>query len=259
MAKASYIGVDNLAKKFKKAYFSPSGVAKKVKKIYIGINDVAELCYEANDGIAISSLPKLTLIKINKSGVATDFLILKHNYTSGRTLILQNECNSVVKYGSGGDKSGFWQNSSLRTWLNSTYLNYFSSFVKELISTTTYKVVDTTKTLVSYSSAIFCLSAKELGSSNANWSSSEGSSLGLSTANKKAYYQGNLVRWWTRSATIASGYSANASACAVTTSGSLSDVNTSTTTYNRPCFTLPGTALVMPTQNADGSYTLIEQ
>ena len=46
MAKAVYVGIDNIARKIKGAYIGVDGVARKVKKAYIGIDGVAQLCYE---------------------------------------------------------------------------------------------------------------------------------------------------------------------------------------------------------------------
>lgn len=48
MAKAMYIGVDNKARKVKKAYIGVDGKARKVKKIYVGVNGVARLCWSGS-------------------------------------------------------------------------------------------------------------------------------------------------------------------------------------------------------------------
>lgn len=45
MAKAMYVGVNNVARKVKKVYVGVNGVARKVKKIYVGVNGVARLCW----------------------------------------------------------------------------------------------------------------------------------------------------------------------------------------------------------------------
>ena len=41
MAKSMYVGVDNLARKIKKAYVGIDGVARKIKKAYVGVNGIA--------------------------------------------------------------------------------------------------------------------------------------------------------------------------------------------------------------------------
>lgn len=49
MAKGGYIGVDDKARKIKKAYIGVNGVARKVKKAYIGVDGVAQLVYTCGE------------------------------------------------------------------------------------------------------------------------------------------------------------------------------------------------------------------
>lgn len=47
MSKEFYIGINNIARKIKKAYIGVDGEARKIKKIYIGVDSVAQLFYES--------------------------------------------------------------------------------------------------------------------------------------------------------------------------------------------------------------------
>lgn len=49
MSKATYIGVDDVARKVKKMYVGVDGVARKVRKAYIGVDGVAQLVYSAEE------------------------------------------------------------------------------------------------------------------------------------------------------------------------------------------------------------------
>ena len=52
MAKGFYIGVDNVARKCKKAYIGIDGVAKKIKKMYIGVAGKARLFFSGGGEIS---------------------------------------------------------------------------------------------------------------------------------------------------------------------------------------------------------------
>lgn len=52
MAKGSYAGVNNVAKKVKKVYVGVDGIARKVKKAYVGVNGIAKLCYSGAEKLA---------------------------------------------------------------------------------------------------------------------------------------------------------------------------------------------------------------
>ena len=47
MAKRSYVGVDNIARKVKKGYVGIDNKARKIKKAYIGVGDIARTVYSA--------------------------------------------------------------------------------------------------------------------------------------------------------------------------------------------------------------------
>lgn len=50
MAKAVYIGVQNIARKVKKVYIGVNGIARKVKKMYIGVAGIARCIYSGELG-----------------------------------------------------------------------------------------------------------------------------------------------------------------------------------------------------------------
>ena len=53
MAKACYIGVNNVARKVKSIYVGVGGIAKKVKKVYVGVGGVARECMSSGKSFSI--------------------------------------------------------------------------------------------------------------------------------------------------------------------------------------------------------------
>lgn len=59
MATRQYIGIDEKARRVRKAYIGIDNVARRIKKAYIGVNGVARLCYSANgpERVALLDFP----------------------------------------------------------------------------------------------------------------------------------------------------------------------------------------------------------
>ena len=66
MAKAMYIGINDAAKKIKKAYIGIDGIVRKIKKIYIGVDNSPKLCFVGGGGtISHSTATNLSAARSN--------------------------------------------------------------------------------------------------------------------------------------------------------------------------------------------------
>lgn len=232
-------------------------------------------------GIPLSEMAEGTLIAINRDGVATNHYLGKHDYEPelngyGRQLMISEECYNQQPFNSissGASPSIFYfQNTTIGVWLNDLYINKFSDAVQTMIGKTIipcrmqyYRYYQEDgwlyhSTIYKPELAVFLLSAKELGLSS-TIKNSCGTDLALSSQIRNI----NEVYWCREAFSDSRSYyegehSHTGTVDCVNTEGATSIVkNVNTTNGVRPCFTLPATALVNPTPNADGSYTLIEE
>ena len=265
----AYIGVSSKARKIKSIYVGVNGKARKVTKVYVGVNGVARLVYSASpDGLALSSLPVGTLIKLKENGTATPFYLACHNYESGlngsgRSLLVRKNCHTAgaASNGSTTTAKNTYAGNLMDTWHNSTYKPTLSANVQSLIGTTTFYYTPGGATsgiatqVTTLSRSVFQLSLTELGKT-ASSVNTEGSALPIaSTLVSITNDAGTGVGQWTRSPRYASTNMFSR----LSSSGTVSANNASSTnSYYRPAFTLPASALVDATPNGDGSYTLIE-
>ena len=219
-------------------------------------------------GLALSSLPVGTLIKLNESGSGVNFYLAKHDYESGlngagRSLLVRKNAYLSGRGSSGNatTATNAYANNILDTWHNSTYKPMLSAGVQSLIGTTTFYYTPGGATsgsaiqVTTLSRSVFQLSLAELGKSATSYNA-EGSALPIaSTLLAVTDDSGAKDNQWTRTPSKNSkSLIAN-----VSSSGSISGSNAGgTDNFYRPAFTLPANAVVNPTQNADGSYTLIE-
>ena len=100
MAKAVYIGINNLAQKVKAIYIGINGTARKVVKGYIGVNGVARLFWEAAS--------KFQNFWFYYSTLAGDLIKAKYNGTATTEL---NQANGITFYAfvsSGISRGSHW-------------------------------------------------------------------------------------------------------------------------------------------------------
>ena len=232
--------------------------ARTVKKAYVGVNGLARLFYQ--NALPLASLPEGALVKLNESGSGVNFYLAKHNYESGqngngRTLMVRATHHpTTMKWHSSGGSFVQFNASTIHTWLNGTYKNTLDSAVQTLIGTTKY-LIDaslSSKTSKAASSSVFLLSMVELGNYDKNWMATLGSALPTATTIKNSLGSNYM---WTRqwSCYTGGGYTVHY----ISKRGSGREQPHGDNRYVRPVFTLPATAMVSASPNADGSYTLL--
>lgn len=210
-------------------------------------------------GIPLSEMAEGTLIAINRAGVATNHYLGKHDYEPelngyGRQLMVPEECYDERQWHSSNVNA--YATADIDDWQNTDYKALFSEAVQEMMGTTKfyYTVGNGNTTVTTLIRSIFHLALSEFGLS-ASYANTEGTALPIASTLRIAYLNGSAVNQWTRS----SSKNDTETAYCSNTSGVAGRSMSTYTQGSRPCFTLPATALVNPTPNADGSYTLIEE
>ena len=213
--------------------------------------------------IGASCFTEGTLIRINESGVGLNFYLAKHDYESGlngsgRELMVRQRYHSKRAIQS-GDYANY-HDSPGDVWLNNDYKSLLDSVVQEMISTTNFYYTEWTSLYASrpvkqLSRSVFLLSATEMGCTDSK-ANVEGTALSIAGILSPCYDSSgaNATAIWTRSPTNSSGMLV---AWHIETTGAFDTHPFTWSNGIRPCFTLPSTALVNPTPNSDGSYTLI--
>lgn len=221
-------------------------------------------------GIALSSLAEGVLVNIMEDGVAVPFYLAKHDYESGlngagRQLMVPEKGYEKRRWHSSNVNA--YATSEVDTWQNTDYKAKFSEAVQAMMGTTKfyYTVGNGSTTKTTLSRAVFLLSKYEYGDTDDaggtsyNMWNDEGAVLPIADILLTGHGVSVMTR--TPRCEISSsgstdkscyGYmNANTHRCTAATA-------TDSAFYVVPSFTLPATALVNPTPNADGSYTLIE-
>lgn len=245
---------NGVARKTKAIYLGVDGIARKVTKAYIGVSGVARLCYQSS--IPLSELPEGALIRLYENGVGANFYLSKHDYESGlngagRSLLVRETCYDSRAWDAGN--SNAYASSDIDAWLNGTYKNLLDASVRNAISTTTfyYTIGGGDTTVSTLSRSVFLLSVTELGRSS-TYANVEGSRLPNYMTLYMAYLNGSRTNQHTRTP-----YKDNSwTVLPIERFASVTTYNASDAFGSRPAFTLPSSAGVIPTPNADGSYTL---
>lgn len=185
-----------------------------------------------------------SIVKLNENGSPVEFYVAAQNYESalngeGRTLLVRKDVYDQRQWNNNNVNA--WAASSLRLWLNSSYLNLFDSKIQEFIGTTSYYItVGNGDWTVSYATdAIFILSLTELGMSGS--ANVEGSALPIASALRIAYLNGVATNQWTRSPYVAN----TTNAMWAHSSGIASNSGVTAKLGSRPVFTLPGSLYVL--------------
>lgn len=196
-------------------------------------------------------------IKLKVNGSAKDFIVVHQgkpssvydDSCSGTWLLMKDNYENRQWHSS---KTNDYANSTIHSYLNSTFLNLFESNIKNAIKQVKlpYRKGSGTSTTVTsgsngLSAKIFLLSATEMSFSFSYMPSGEGAALayfkGCSDSKRIAYLNGLSTSWWLRSPGCN-----NRSDCAlcVYTNGGLGTVICSSSLSIRPALILPSTFLV---------------
>lgn len=202
------------------------------------------------DGMPLSELVEGTLITINENGSQVEFYLAKHNYEpelngQGRELVVRKECISNRQWNSTDVNT--WATCSLRSFLNGSYKSRFTSYVQNLMATTTYRFTpgNGNDTVTTRADAIFIMSLTELGKQQSN-SNVEGYALPISSI--LSVFPSSVAQW-TRSPNLDD----NVRAFWVRNDAYVfDDAVTFSNRAPRPVFSVPSTALV------DSNNALIE-
>ena len=205
----------------------------------------------------ISTLSEGDIIKIKENGVLTDYYLAQHDYQpslngSGRVLFARKEAYGRHAWNSSANST--YANSSVDNFLNNDFKALFDADVRAAMGETSIPsaIGYGNSTVTTLQKSVFLLSVTEFGKSHAN-ASVEGAAVPIADILTVANSGGVASAQWTR--TPYNGGTGDV--WYLSNSGNLSAYAVATTTYTiRPCFTLPNTATVNPTPNADGSYTL---
>ena len=198
-------------------------------------------------GTPLSQLAEGTIITINESGVPVEFYVADHDYQSdlngdGRTLMVRKDLYDSRQWNSGN--VNFYNSSTIDAWLNQTYLKFFSAPVKEKIGTTSFYYTKTGAVgeLATLTRSVFILSNMEFGFSNTTYYFNEGERVPIYSTLRRAKHNGEPGEQWTRTAPK----SETSNAYYITSGGQSANQTCIYYACSRPCFTLPATALVDP-------------
>lgn len=213
-----YLGAGNTAHKMSKLYVGVSGQARQVQKVYVGVGGQARLVYQS--GQPIGGLAVGSIVKIKVNGAAKDFIIVHQGKPSS---VYDDSCNGTWLLMKDIYENRQWHssntndyaNSTIHSYLNSTFLNLFESNIKNAIKQVKlpYRKGSGTSTTVTsgsngLSAKIFLLSATETSFNFSYYMpSGEGAELAYfkgcadnsSDSKRVAYLNGSAAYWWLRS------------------------------------------------------------
>lgn len=186
--------------------------------------------------VDLSTAKEGDIVKLAEDGKLVDFYVAKRNYEqsvngAGRVLLVRKDCYDKRKWST--SIYADYLESTIDTWLNSTYLETLGEDVRSAIPDT--KILCFTfpdRTNVEGTRKVFLLSSTEFG-----WKGwEEGSPLNIASTLKVAYLNGNKVAQWTRTPND-DGYPDNISSAGQLSNNFRADTNQG----SRPCFTLMDT------------------
>lgn len=258
MAKAQYVGVNDVARKVKQPYIGVNGVARKVKNGYVGVGGVARQYFSS--GTPISKLSVGASVYMNVSGVRKEFIVVNQGLPSasydsscnGTWLLMKELYEKRVWDSSDND----YRNSDIHTYLGGTFLGLFDSGIRSIIKQVKIPYHSGTGTsggvyvgAGGLSTKIFLLSGYEVGwtTSNSTRFPVDGACLtyfkgtAARDAKRIAYYKGTASLWWLRSP----NKSNTTTACNVDVDGVYNyNYMCSSSQGMRPALVLPSEAVV---------------
>lgn len=262
-----YLGAGSTAHKMSKLYVGVGGQARQVQKVYVGINGQARLVYQS--GSPIGSLAVGNIVKIKVDGSAKDFIVIHQGRPSG---IYDDSCDGTwllmqdiyERRAWHSSNTNDYANSTIHSYLNSTFLNLFESNIKNAIKQVKIpyrKGHGISKTVTSgsngLSAKIFLLSATETSFSFSYMPSGEGAELAYfkgcadsdSDSKRIAYLNGSATIWWLRSPGCNVGAGR---ALVIGSGGNCGDTSCSYSYGIRPALIMPSTTLVDESGNVIG-------
>lgn len=271
---SGFATINNVNKALGDGWVTKDGVWRKLGTGYVTKGGIWKKV--TSSGMPLSDLPVGALVSMNVNGVATDFIIVHQGLPSS---LYDESCNGTWLLMKDVYENRQWhssnvndyENSTINAYLNSTFLGLFDSNIQSVIKQVKIPYVNGTGSSAvasgssGLSAQIFLLSGYEVG-----WTQSTNPSMnqyfpidgaclsyfsGTSTTDSKriAYLDGTATKWWLRSP-----YTNNThSTWFVSTDGNRSANDVPLSYGIRPALILPSDALVNPTPNADGSYTLL--
>lgn len=262
-----YLGAGSTAHKMSKLYVGVGGQARQVQKVYVGINGQARLVYQS--GTPIGSQAVGSTIKLKVNGSARNFIVVHQGKPSS---VYDDSCNGTWLLMKDIYESRQWDssntndyaNSTIHSYLNSTFLNLFESNIKNAIKQVKipYRKGHGTSTTVTggsngLSAKIFLLSATETSFSYSYMPRGEGTELAYfkgcadkdSDSKRVAYLNGSATGWWLRSPGCNITYKR---ALEVGSNGDCGDTGCSNSHGIRPTLIMPSTTLVDESGNVIG-------
>lgn len=270
MAKKILLTDNGVHREVKDGYITVNGVYRKIKEGFITVDGVYRSFMSS--GRPLTDLPVGTLIRTNVNGAAKNFIVVhqglpssKYDSSCNGTWLLMKDIYESRQWHSRNSNS--YKASTIHTYLNGTFLNLFDADIKAQFKTVKIPYVNGTGSSAvasgssGLSAQIFLLSGYEVG-----WTQSTNSLFPIdgaclsyfsgtaATDSKRiAYLDGTATYWWLRSP----GTHDASNAWGVYINGGNGISLCSDSCGVRPAFILPSNALVNPTPNADGSYTLL--
>lgn len=262
-----YLGAGSTAHKMSKLYAGVRGQARQVQKVYVGVGGQARLVYQS--GQPIGGLAVGSIVKIKVNGAAKDFIVVQQG--NPNTSIYDSSCNGAWLLMKDIYENRAWHssdtnnysNSTIRSYLNSTFLNLFELNIKNAIKQVKipFRPGNWGNTVASgsngLSTKIFLLSATETGFSFSYMPIGEGAELAYfegcadnsSDSKRSAYLNGSAASWWLRSPYC---YSQSTLTLYVSSDGDWGNGYSTDLHGIRPALILPSTTLVDENGNVIG-------
>lgn len=278
MAKQILLTDNGVHREATDGYITVNGVYRKIKEGFITVDGVYRSFMSS--GMPLTNLPVGTLIRTNVGGVPRNFGVAHQGLPSSMydsscdgTWLLMKDIYENRKW---DGKDNDYANSDIHAYLNGSFLSLFDSGVQSIIKQVKIPYVPgtgATGTVASgdngLSTKIFLPAFYEVGYTPSTGGVSghipnDSARLSYFSSglhkDRVAYLNGKASDWWLRSPLVldyAGGQ--NGIVYWVNSDGTSKSSFTSSKTSGgvRPAFILPSDALVNPTPNADGSYTLL--
>lgn len=266
---SGYVGANSVAEKIGKLYWGDgASLAQVVQKAYVGDpRGVAKLWYQL--GTPLGSLAVGSVVYFAVGGVRTPWLVVHqglpgdmYNASSNGTWLLMKDIYENRQWHSANTND--YANSTIHSYLNSTFLNLFESNIKNVIKQIKLpyrKGSGTSKTVTSgsngLSAKIFLLSATETSFNTDKMPRDEGAELAYfkgcsytgADSKRVAYLNDSAANWWLRSPYC---YGGSNYALFVYSGGGWSYASCSTSRGIRPALVLPQEVLVDKNNNVVG-------
>lgn len=248
MAKAMYVGVNNVVRKAKRPYIGVDAVTRKASKGHIGVDNVTRTFFTS--GFPISELTKGDSVYINVGGTPTEFIIIYdaappsiesigkvYDSSTDGIWLLMKDIHKLDRWNT-ADVLIDYNNSSIHNYLNGQFLNSLDMGVRNKIKAATLPYTNYNNEKVTISTQVFLLSDYEVGRLQSYFAGQYENCI--------AYYNGAPYDWWLRDVSTGTMNGVRKmSAKFVNTSGSYNSSAQITYSYGiRPALILPHDALV---------------